>query len=331
MAMTRRTPSHPRPPEELARHSEPARPTPEAPGEPHATAPPPIPSTMPRATYPPQSREADPPQTREADPPQSSAQASAQPPHRPSSPPAPGDPRRAPGPHGAAIPPQRASKLPFVRQEIVAPTDERSHTPSHPLGKVPRATGNLDGPVPHLPPLFPDPALLPDPPRTESAQLPAVDLDLASSRLRGRGTPAREVTAAEQIRTLVFAPDAARAAWIERELSHAPITIQVGRRIRTIVAALLRDPPPRPDVLVVDFDAIPAAELIELHAIRREGWFGRLIGLGNVAPELRRSLGVDHVLPEPLVRDSLLDCVAGTRHAVTTTACPVIPDWDDHS
>ena len=319
MAMTRRNPSHPRPPEDLARHNEPAHPIPDAPGEPHATAPAPIPSNMPRATHPPQTREADPPQR------------AAQPPQRPSFPPAPGDPRRAPGPHGAAIPPQRASKLPFVRQEIVAPIDERSHTPAHPLTKVPRATGNLDGPVPHLPPLFPDPALLPDPPRTESAQLPAVDLDLASSRLRARGTPAREVPAAEQIRTLVFAPDAARAAWIERELSHAPITIQVGRRIRTIIAALLRDPPPRPDVLVVDFDAILAADLIELHAIRRDGWFGRLIGLGNVTPELRRSLGVDHVLPEPLVRDSLLDCVAGTRHAVTTTACPVIPDWDDHS
>ena len=223
------------------------------------------------------------------------------------------------------MPPQRASKLPFVRQEIVAPTDERSHTPARPPAKLPRATGNLEGPVTPLPPLYPDPG------RTDTAQLPAVDLELASSRLRGRGTPAREVPATAQIRTLVFAPDPERAAWIERELSHGPITIQVGRRIRTIVAALVRDPPPRPDVLVVDFAAIREPDLVELHAVRREGWFGRLIGLGHVPPELQRSLGVDHVLPEPLVRDSLLDCVAGTRHAVTTTACPVIPDRNDRS
>jgi hypothetical protein len=166
--------------------------------------------------------------------------------------------------------------------------------------------------------------------RSDSARLPEVDLDFASSRLRTRGTPARDALPAEQLRTLVYAPQPARAAWIERELSHPPITIQVGRSIAAVIAALVRDPPPRPDVLVVDFDALTPGELLELHAIRQEGWFGRLIGIGSVPPALCVSLGVDHVFAEPLIRDSLLDCVAGTNHAVVTTACPVIPNGDDH-
>lgn len=128
---------------------------------------------------------------------------------------------------------------------------------------------------------------------------------------------------------MIFAPEPTRAAWIERELCHAPITIQVGRRIRTIVAALVKDPPPRPHVLIVDFDAISADDLVELHAIRQGGWCGRLIGLGMVWNELRTSLGIDEVLAPPLVRDSLLDCIAGTRHAAVTTACPVITMLDD--
>jgi hypothetical protein len=204
-----------------------------------------------------------------------------------------------------------------MRHEIVGPVDERSHAPA----KLARATGEITSP----------PAQLPELARVDSAKLPAVDLAFAPPRLRSRGTPPDNLAPGEQIRTLVFAPESTRASWIERELSHAPITIQVGRSIRTIVAALLRDPPPRPQTLIIDLDAISPAELLELHAIREDGWFGRLIALGNVSDELRRSLGIDHVIEQPLIRDSLLDCVAGTRHAAVTTACPVMLKWDDPS
>ena len=287
-------------------------------------------------------------------------------------------------------PPQRVSNLPFAREEIVRPIDERNYTPA----KLPRFTGDLAGAPPQgaapaaaapapapapapqattpppttshatMPPTaqasptvppqlhtesaphpLPPPRLLvqslaqsglpsmlalPSLGRGDTARLPEVDLDLASSRLRTRGTPSqdKDIAPGEQIRALIYAPEPTRAAWIERELSHPPITIQIGRRIRTVVAALVRDPPPRPDVLIVDFDAISPAELLELHTIR-QGWYGRLIALGSVSPEICASLGVDHVFPEPLVRDSLLDCVAGTNHAVVTTLCPVIPQSDD--
>jgi hypothetical protein len=148
---------------------------------------------------------------------------------------------------------------------------------------------------------------------------------IAPARIRARGTPSDAPAPDDTLRTLIFAREATRAGWIEGELLHAQVTIQIARRVRTVVAALTKDPPPRPELLIVDFDAVSPGELFELHAIRHDGWLGRLIGLGNVPDELRASLGIDEVFGAPLVRDSLLDCVAGTRHAVVTVACPIIP------
>lgn len=130
-------------------------------------------------------------------------------------------------------------------------------------------------------------------------------------------------SAGDALRTLIFAPERGRASWIEGELARAAVTIQVARRVRTVVAALIKDPPPRPQILIVDFDAVSPGELFELHVIRHEGWAGRLIGIGNVPAELCGSLFVDSVLPLPLIRDSLLDCVTGTRHASETVPIPV--------
>lgn len=143
------------------------------------------------------------------------------------------------------------------------------------------------------------------------------------------------------IRCLIFAPEPNRARWVEDELTQGnsqvlesseprpKISIQLGRRVRTVVYALTKDPPPRPQVLIVDFDAISPGELFELHAVRHEGWTGRLIGLGDVPPDLVKSLEVDQVFTAPFVRDTLLDAVAGTTHAAVTTLIPVIPDGQD--
>lgn len=154
---------------------------------------------------------------------------------------------------------------------------------------------------------------------------PRGSASVAPARIRARGTPSESPVTDDKLRTLIFAREASRASWIEGELQRAPVTIQVARRVRTVVAALTKDPPPRPDVLIVDFDAITPPELFELHAVRHEGWTGRLIALGNVPEELRVSLGIRDVFTAPLVRDSLLDCLAGTRHAVVTLACPILP------
>jgi hypothetical protein len=147
---------------------------------------------------------------------------------------------------------------------------------------------------------------------------------LPSAHLRARGTLRNDRGPDDQLRTLIYAPDPDRAAWIESELARtaSTVTIQVGRRVRTIISALVKDPPPRPQLLIVDFDALTSGELRELHAIREGGWHGRLIGLGAIPPGLRASLAVDHVLTAPFIRDSLLDRVAGTRHAAETTPMP---------
>ena len=143
----------------------------------------------------------------------------------------------------------------------------------------------------------------------------------APPRAVARGTN-EEQYSGDRMRVLIFAPDPTRATWIEGELARAPVTIQVARRVRTVVAALLKDPPPRPQLLIVDFDAVSPPELFELHAVRHEGWEGRMIGLGIVPLELCSSLDVHQVIPV-LVRDSLLDCVAGTRHATETIPIPI--------
>jgi hypothetical protein len=162
-----------------------------------------------------------------------------------------------------------------------------------------------------------------------------------SAPARPRRPTPEDLASGEPICCLVFAPEPNRARWIETELTQvAPavlesreprpkITIQLGRRVRTVVYALTKDPPPRPTVLIVDFDAISPGELFELHAIRHDGWTGRLIGLGDVPPDLVTSLEVDDVFTAPFVRDSLLDCVAGTTHAAVTITIPVIPLGED--
>jgi hypothetical protein len=181
-------------------------------------------------------------------------------------------------------------------------------------------------PLPGLPPITSTAASpgAPEPEPSDPPGLPQLFPDDSRPRIRARGTPGAAPVPDDPIRTVFYAPEPERAAWIEGELARSPvpITIQVGRRVRAIVKALVQDPPPRPQVLIVDFDSISPAQLLDLHVIRDEGWSGRLICLGTVPVELRASLAIDHVLPAPLVRDSLLDCVAGTNHATQTVPIP---------
>ncbi len=220
---------------------------------------------------------------------------------------------------------QRPSGAPLHAGPMTALPMRVAGTPQPPA-RLPRGSAGL-----HEPP--PGRLRQPLPGR---ARQPARRPGMPSTPVRAVGPTADELADGAPIRTLIFAPEPTRAAWIEQELSRAPatvleredarprITIQLGRRVRTVVFALLKDPPPRPHVLIVDFDAVSPGELFELHAIRHDGWTGRLIGLGAVPDELVTSLEIDHVFPAPFVRDSLLDCVAGTRHAAITVTIPVI-------
>lgn len=106
------------------------------------------------------------------------------------------------------------------------------------------------------------------------------------------------------VRAVVYAPVEARAEWVERELHGEEIVIQIGRGVADVISALTDDPPPRPQILVVDFDAIHPGEILELHAVRERGWTGMIFALGNVPPDLRRSLRIEEVLTK--LRDNAL-------------------------
>jgi hypothetical protein len=72
--------------------------------------------------------------------------------------------------------------------------------------------------------------------------------------------------------------------------------IQTGRGIAHVIAALVVDPAPRPQILVIDFDALHPAEILELHTIRDQGWCGTIFALGKVPVALRKSLRIEQVL-----------------------------------
>jgi hypothetical protein len=128
--------------------------------------------------------------------------------------------------------------------------------------------------------------------------------------------PSRDATL---IRALVYAPSESRAAWIETELEREPVMVQIAQSIEHAVSALIEDPPPRPQVLIADFDDMTPGELFHLHVLREQGWFGRIIALGDLPPALCSSLTVDHVLPSPLAGGALRSVIASAGFIATTT------------
>lgn len=125
------------------------------------------------------------------------------------------------------------------------------------------------------------------------------------------------------VRAVVYAPDEERYEWVRRELAHDDIMIQVGRGISHIISALVDDPPPRPQILVVDFDAIGPGEIMELHAIRERGWTGTIFALGKVPVGIRKSLRIEQVLAT-LVDNSLRLAVAEIGFENQTRRLPVL-------
>lgn len=131
-----------------------------------------------------------------------------------------------------------------------------------------------------------------------------------------RGKPA--------VRVVVYAPVSSRAAWIEKELTGDDFVMQVCRSVRDVIAALVDDPVPRPQVLVVDFDALDAGEVLELHSARDRGWCGTIFAVGRVPMTLRRSLHIEQVLGV-LVDNALRLAVADVGFDAATRRVPVLP------
>lgn len=124
---------------------------------------------------------------------------------------------------------------------------------------------------------------------------------------------------------LVYAPAADRLKWIEEEVAEEKLKLQVVRSVDQVVTALVIDPPPRAMILIADFDAVSGAELLHLHSIREQGWFGTIIALGNVPLATRKSLNIDRVIMPPFAKHSLRNAVANVGVSLATTKIPKIP------
>jgi hypothetical protein len=101
-------------------------------------------------------------------------------------------------------------------------------------------------------------------------------------------------------RAVVLALDRVVAVWIDEELENA-VRFEHATSVATASEILRRSP--QPQILIVDFDALDGTDTLELHSVR-DGWFGSIISLGDVTPELRQSLGIEHVVA-PFERGAL--------------------------
>ena len=137
-------------------------------------------------------------------------------------------------------------------------------------------------------------------------------------RIRARGTPL-EIPIGELTRALCYVPDVFHQTWIEAELALLRISVQTARSVDQLVSALVEDPPPRPQILFADLESMNPAELLHLHAIREQGWFGTVFAIGDASLSLRSSLRVERVIQPPLSRSLLRSALLGTSHAQMTT------------
>jgi hypothetical protein len=127
---------------------------------------------------------------------------------------------------------------------------------------------------------------------------------------------------------MVYAPIAKVGKWIEAELDGQDARVLTGQTVASVAASLIYDPAPRPQILVLDFDAVAPAEIVLLHSVRLEGWFGSIIGLGDVPMPLRVALRVEHVMTPPYEPGELRDLISRMRLQAQTTQLPVIRDRD---
>jgi hypothetical protein len=140
--------------------------------------------------------------------------------------------------------------------------------------------------------------------------------------LRIRGTWGR-TPAGAIIRVMACVPEE-RLGWLEQELPRDGVTLQIGQSIDQVVCALVEDPPPRPQILIVDVDALGAGELMHLHLIRERGWFGKIIALGHAPAQLVMSLNIACVIGLPCPAGTLARVVDASEFIAPTMRIPVL-------
>lgn len=125
----------------------------------------------------------------------------------------------------------------------------------------------------------------------------------------------------DNTRALVFAPD--HETWVKSELAGTGLTVDIASSIRDVVYALIDEPPPRAQILIIDFSAITAGELLHLHSIREQGWFGNVIAIGRIPASLRKSMNVERSVLVGPYKLRPVAALAG-QHTVHTMRMPKI-------
>src|SRR5688572_18513681 len=120
-------------------------------------------------------------------------------------------------------------------------------------------------------------------------------------------------------RAIALAPDERLAMWLAHALASAQLSLQTAQTLPEVVTALVGESSSRPQMLILDFDALDAGSVLHLHTIRERGWFGAIIALGSVPKDLVRSLSIATVLPRPLDAEALRRAVEAAGLVKATT------------
>ena len=107
--------------------------------------------------------------------------------------------------------------------------------------------------------------------------------------------------------------------WLAHQLASLHVSLQTATTLPEVVAALVGDASSRPQMLIADFDALDAGAVMHLHTIRERGWFGAIIAVGSVSPDLVKSLAIASVLARPLDGDALRKAVEAAGLIKATT------------
>jgi len=132
-----------------------------------------------------------------------------------------------------------------------------------------------------------------------------------------RAQAPRRYARANHERALVFAPDPTVRLWIEHELFAERVKIQIVETFVDVVSTLTLVPPPWPQILIVDVDAVSRSDIPLLATIRAAGWSGVAIAIGDPSLAMRRALGIDRVLGRSFasetLRNTIKELAASTR------------------
>jgi hypothetical protein len=137
-------------------------------------------------------------------------------------------------------------------------------------------------------------------------------------RLRARGSDFHAASDAGT-RVLVFAPE--HETWIKSELAGTRLIMEIAPSVKRVVEALTDQSGPRPQILIVDFNSMSAGELLYLHSIREQGWFGNIVALGRIPASLRKSMNIERSVDIGPYKLRPIAALAG-QHAMHTIRMP---------